>query len=269
MPFIAKNPNSILDTTEPVRIHYRVLNTYTNNRTHGTKVEKNVSARVMQGFAAALPICLGYVPIGLAFGVLAGKTGLTPAEIGLMSLLVYAGSSQFIGAAMLSAGAGIIPIIITTFFVNLRHFLMSSSLSIYLGNTSKKILPLYAYGITDESFAVNLSKFREDKWGIMQALIVNHTTNLTWFASTVIGGISGEFIPAGAFGIDYALIAMFICLLIFQLRGRKYVAVALIAGALSVIFSLTIPGNAYIILASILAATTGVILGRRLEKQHG
>lgn len=220
----------------------------------------------MAGLAAALPVCLGYVPIGLAFGVLAQKAGLTPVEIGLMSLLVYAGSSQFIGVSMLQTGAGSIPIIITTFFVNLRHFLMSSSLSIYLGNVSRKVLPLYAYGITDESFGINLNKFREGKWGIIPALAVNHATNLTWFASTVVGGIGGEFIPAGAFGIDFALSAMFICLLVFQLRGRKYIAIALIAGALSVIFSLLIPGNAYIILASIFAATIGVIFKKRQGK---
>lgn len=238
---------------------------------HDTLIKKRtgIGAPIVKGLVTALPVCLGYIPVGLAFGVLAQKAGLTPVEIGLMSLLVYAGSSQFIGAGMLSGGAGTIPIIITTFFVNLRHFLMSSSLSIYLGNVNKKILPLYAYGITDESFAVNLSKFREGGWGIMPALIVNHATNLTWAVSTVIGGVGGEFIPAGAFGIDYALIAMFICLLIFQLRGRKYIAIAIIAGALSVIFSLTIPGNAYIILASIVAATIGVILGKRLENRHG
>lgn len=223
----------------------------------------------MAGLAAALPICLGYIPIGLAFGVLAQKAGLTPVEIGLMSLLVYAGSSQFIGAAMIQAGTGSIPIIITTFFVNLRHFLMSSSLSIYLGNVSEKVLPLYAYGVTDESFGVNLSKFRDGNWGIIPALTVNHATNLTWFASTVAGGVGGAFIPAGAFGIDFALIAMFICLLVFQLRGRKYLVVALIAGALSVSFSIFIPGNAYIILASIFAATTGVIFKKQFEGKNG
>ena len=229
-------------------------------------IKNKTGAHLLQGFAAALPICLGYLPIGLAFGVLAQKAGLTPVEIGLMSLLVYAGSSQFIGAAMLSVGAGAIAIIITTFFVNLRHFLMSSSLSIYLGDVNKKILPLYAYGITDESFGVNLSRFREGNWGIIPALIVNHATNITWVASTVVGGFGGEFIPTGAFGIDYALIAMFICLLVFQLTGRKYFVVAAVSAVLSVIFSLKIPGNTYIILASVIAATIGAVLGKRIER---
>ncbi len=252
-----------------VRINYCLLNNQTGDHSHSIKVDKKTNGQVAKGFTAALPICLGYIPIGLAFGVLAQKAGLTPVEIGLMSLLVYAGSSQFIGAGMLASGAGIISIIITTFFVNLRHFLMSSSLSVYLGNVSKKVLPLYAYGITDESFAVNLNKFREGGWGIVPALIVNHATNLTWFASTVVGGIGGEFIPAGAFGIDFALTAMFICLLVFQLRGRRYLIVALIAGVVSVIFALTIPGNTYIILASMVAATAGVIFKKRFEGKNG
>jgi predicted branched-subunit amino acid permease len=63
------------------------------------------SAIIRDGVAAAWPICLGYAPIGLAFGVLAQKAGLTPAEIGLMSLLVFAGSAQFIAVSMLSGGA--------------------------------------------------------------------------------------------------------------------------------------------------------------------
>ncbi len=227
------------------------------------------SSQVVRGLAAAMPICLGFVPIGLAFGVLAQKAGLTPVEIGLMSLLVYAGSSQFIGTGMLAAGAGFFPIVITTFFVNLRHFLMSSSLSVYLGGVRKSVLPVYAYGVTDESFGVNLSRFREGNWGLVPALIVNHATNITWIASTVVGGISGEFIPAGAFGIDYALVAMFVCLLVFQLRGRKYLAVAVIAGCLSIVFSIFIPGNLYIILASVAAATIGVVFKKRLEKSNG
>ena len=214
------------------------------------------------GVIGAWPICLGYLAIGLAFGVIAQKAGLSPVEIGLMSLLVYAGSAQFIAVSMLSAGAGIVPIVITTFTVNLRHLLMSSSLSTFMRNLGTGRLSLFAYGVTDESFALNSAKFRDGKWDWRRALVLNHTTNLTWIASTVAGGFGGQFIPAGAFGIDYALSAMFICLLIFQLRGKLYVLVAVISGALAVGLSLLIPGNAYIVIASVIAAALGVIFKR-------
>ncbi len=215
------------------------------------------------GVIGAWPICLGYLAIGLAFGVIAQKAGLSPLEIGLMSVLVYAGSAQFIAVSMLSAGAGFVPIVLTAFTVNLRHLLMSSSLSTFMRNPGTGWLSLFAYGVTDESFALNSAKFREGRWDWRRALVLNHTANLAWIASTVAGGFGGEFIPAGAFGIDYALIAMFLCLLIFQLRGMLYVVVALIAGVLAVAIALLIPGNSYIVIASVIAAALGVTFRRR------
>jgi len=217
---------------------------------------------LQDGVIGAWPICLGYLPIGLAFGVIAQKAGLSPLEIGLMSVLVYAGSAQFIAVSMLSAGADLVPIVLTTFTVNLRHLLMSSSLSTFMRNVGPGRLSLFAYGVTDESFALNSVKFREGRWDWWRALVLNHTANLTWIASTVAGGFGGEFIPAEAFGIDYALVAMFLCLLIFQLRGMLYVAVAIIAGVLAVVISLLIPGNSYIVIASVIAAALGVVIRR-------
>ncbi len=217
---------------------------------------------IRDGMIASWPICLGYLAIGIAFGVIAQKAGLHPFEIGLMSLLVYAGSSQFIAVSMLSAGAGFFAIVITTFTVNLRHLLMSSSLSTYLSGLGNGWLSAFAYGVTDESFALNTANFRERDWDWRRALVLNHTANLAWIGSTMAGGYGGQFIPAGAFGIDYALVAMFICLLIFQIRGVLYVVIALISGLAAVLLSLCIPGNSYIIIASTAAATLGVILKR-------
>ena len=229
------------------------------------KGNPNIRSVIVQGLISAWPICLGYIPVGLALGVIAQRAGLHPLEIGFMSLLVFAGSAQFIAVSMLSNGAGAVPIIFTTFAVNLRHLLMSSSLALHLGNASKRILSLFAYGVTDESFGVNISKFRDENWDIKRALVVNHTTNITWVASTIIGGYGGQLIPAGAFGIDYALTAMFIGLLVIQLKGRKYVLTAVIAGALAIILSLALPGYLYIVLASVVAATLGVVFSKRFK----
>ena len=229
------------------------------------KGNPNTRSVIVQGLISAWPICLGYIPVGLALGVIAQRAGLHPLEIGFMSLLVFAGSAQFIAVSMLSTGAGAASIIFTTFAVNLRHLLMSSSLALHLGNASKRILSLFAYGVTDESFGVNISKFRDENWDIKRALVVNHATNITWVASTIIGGYGGQLIPAGAFGIDYALIAMFIGLLVIQLKGRKYVMTAVIAGALAIILSLALPGYLYIVLASVVAATVGVVLSSRVK----
>lgn len=221
---------------------------------------------LQEGMAAAWPICLGYVPIGLAFGVLAHNAGLALWQIGLMSLFVYAGSSQFIAVSMIGSGAAAIPIILTTFTVNLRHLLMSSSLAVHLRRLGMVRLSLFAYGVTDESFALNTIRFREGGWDWPRAVALNQTANLVWIASTIAGGYGGQFIPAGAFGIDYALPAMFISLLVFQIRGRLHLLVALISGVLAVAFSLLFQGNAYIVTASATAATLGLFLRRWRER---
>jgi 4-azaleucine resistance transporter AzlC len=221
-----------------------------------------------EGLSAGWPICLGYLPIGMAFGVLAQKAGLTSVQIGLMSILVFAGSSQFIAVSMLAGGASAPAIIATTFVVNLRHLLMSSALAVYLRAAHRGLLALYAYGVTDESFAVNLPRFNAGNWNLSRALVVNHAANLTWFVSTVAGGIGGRFIPEGALGIDYALVAMFICLLVYQIRKRIHLLTALIAGITAVGLSLLIPGNAYIVIASVAAATLGVVIQRKMMRPN-
>lgn len=228
-----------------------------------SRKEEDRLAIFRDGAKAAWPICLGYFPIGLAFGVIAGKAGFTPLEIGLMSLLVFAGSAQFIAVSMLTGGAGLIPIVMTTFVVNLRHLLMSSSLSVYLRDIGTWRTALYGYGVTDESFAVNLTRFRDERWDGRRALVVNHLSNVAWAGSTTLGGFGGAWIPHGAFGIDYALIAMFLCLLVFQLRGALYWLIAAMAGVLAVCISIILPGNLYIVVASVLAATIGVLIRRR------
>ena len=105
------------------------------------------------GAMASWPICFGYIPIALALGVLANQAGIPVWAVAMMSILVFAGSAQFICVAMLTAGASIWAIIFTTFVANLRHFLMSSAVAVHLNNLRRLFLSFFAYGITDESFA--------------------------------------------------------------------------------------------------------------------
>ena len=221
-----------------------------------------------EAMRAAWPICIGYFPLGLAFGMLAQKAGFGMIEIALMSIMVFAGSAQFIAVSMLTGGAAVMSIVLTTFVVNLRHVLMSSSLALYLDRVSRRFLFLFAYGVTDESFAVNLARFREGHWHPYEALAVNHISNFAWVSSTILGGYGGQFIPAGSFGIDYALSAMFLSLIVFQLRGRIYSLTAIISGTLAVTLSLLIPGNAFVVIASVLGATAGFALKRYEQKKR-
>ena len=217
-------------------------------------------ALIKGGMKAAWPICIGYIPLGFAFGVLAQKGGLSVLDIAIMSVVVFAGSSQFIAVAMIAAGASPLSIVLTTFTVNLRHILMSSALAVHLQGLNRRFLSLYAYGVTDESFAVNIARFKEGNWHPYQALTVNHAANLAWIASTILGGYGGQFIAEGSFGIGYALSAMFLCLIVFQLQRRIYALTALITGCLAIAASLLLPGDSFIIIASFIGASAGFAL---------
>ncbi|PID72863.1 MAG: branched-chain amino acid ABC transporter permease [Desulfobulbus propionicus] len=215
-----------------------------------------------EGFKASWPICLGYFPTGLALGVLAQQAGLPWWAVLLMSMLVFAGSAQFICVAMLASGASLFSIIATTFVVNLRHALMSSTLAIHLQNVNRCFLSLFAYGITDESFAVNMIRFKDQGWTRWSAIGVNQLSNLVWIISTVLGTVIGQFIPQGMFGIDYALTAMFICLLCYQLQGRVFFLTAIATALIALLWYVLIPGDSYIVGASIGGATLGFYIKR-------
>lgn len=214
-----------------------------------------------QGIKGATPVVLGYVPIGLAFGVLAAQAGLNAWEVFFMSLLVYAGSSQFIAVGMIATGASLGAIVLTTFLVNSRHFLMSASMVPYLKNFETNLLALIGFGITDETYAVAMGHVADGQKPPGFFLGLNLTSQLTWIVSTVLGNLAGNVIPdPRLFGLHFALPAMFIGLLVIQMRERLSILIALVAIILSLMFKKIIPGNWNVILAGVITATIGVVI---------
>ncbi len=113
-----------------------------------------------EGLRLAFPVVVGYIPVGFAFGVLAQKFGLSTFNALAMSVLVYAGSSQYIAIGLLAASAPWLSVVFTTFVVNLRMMLMSAALSPFLHGWSKPELALFAQQLTDETFAVHATQLR-------------------------------------------------------------------------------------------------------------
>ncbi|MGM0417258.1 MAG: AzlC family ABC transporter permease [Thermodesulfobacteriota bacterium] len=235
-------------------------------KTDCIETQYSLKSDFIHALSAVWPVCLGYLPLGLAMGVLGEKAGLSPVQVCFMSLAVFAGSGQFIAISMISAGASAFSIIMTTFMINLRHLLMSSSLSVYFKDVPGKKLFLFSYGIVDETFLVNIEKLKSGQWGINRSIIVNFSAFSAWALSTTTGCYFGKFIPQDAFGIDYALTAMFISLLVLQLNSSIYIITAIIAGFGAVAVSMIIPGNLYIVIASVSAAAAGVAIKKKVKK---
>jgi 4-azaleucine resistance transporter AzlC len=221
---------------------------------------RNATASWRRGLSEVAPIILGYVPIGFAYGVLAGKAGLSPCSTVLMSVLVYAGASQFIATGLLAAGALPFSIVVTTFVVNLRHALMSASLASHLRLWRPRTLAAFAYELTDETFAVHATRFAQGPPRKAEVFCVNACAQVAWIAGSWLGVLGGQFVPdPRPWGLDYALPALFLALLVFQVRSRIDVGVALAAGLLAVGLTRIGLNHWSVVLATCGAATAGVI----------
>jgi 4-azaleucine resistance transporter AzlC len=229
-----------------------------------------------EGAKDALPVVLGYLPVGVAFGLLARNAGITLSEVGLMSFLVYAGASQFLAIEMIDQRMTWFPIVLATFFINLRHFLMSSNLSLYLKNTRLSLLGLLSAQLTDESFAVATSNLPKVKNNPHYVLGLQITSHLAWVIGSIGGALFGPFIKISEYGLPFALPSLFICLLVFQLKSVRHFGIMVVAGISSLFFKWALQGNWHILLAALLAGGIGVgveiINGKQKakgEKQKG
>ncbi|KXT73001.1 Branched-chain amino acid transport protein azlC [Streptococcus sp. DD10] len=219
------------------------------------------------GVRDALPTALGYISIGLACGVVASPY-LSPLEMGLMSLLVYAGASQFAMIAMLAASQSLLDITLTVFLINLRNMLMS----LHTSPDFKEASLLHNVGIgsllTDESYGVYLSeKLRNPHVSVSWMHGNNLVGYIAWFFATVIGTALGSLLPnPEMFGLDFALVAMFIGIFVAQFQGMrqtekvKTMLEVLLAVALTFfVLSIFVSQSVAVLAATLLGCFVGVV----------
>ncbi|MFP4392554.1 MAG: AzlC family ABC transporter permease [Desulfohalobiaceae bacterium] len=215
-----------------------------------------------------LPVILGYLPVGFAYGVLAQKSGISGLNTVLMSLLVFAGSAQLIAVGLLASGAGAATVILTTFMVNLRHLLMSASLAPYLRSWSRPQQAFFSFQLTDETFALHSSRFARGQTCKQETLAINIIAQSAWLAGSCLGLFAGGLISdVRPIGLDFALPAMFIVLLVWQVTNLLRLFTALAAGTCSLLLTLLGLEQTSIILATVLAASLGLLLETWCKKR--
>ena len=220
------------------------------------------------GARAALPVVLGYISIGFAAGVVQRSAGLSVFEVALMSTVLYAGSAQFAAAGMIAASAQPAAVIVTVFFVNLRHLLLSAALAPFFARVPAWKNALIGAQLTDETFVVAWTRL-QGRGSVSPAWMagLNIAAYLSWALATTAGALAGDLVAdSRALGFHFALPAMFAALLVLQLashrsRGRAF-AVALFASAGAVGAALALPGHWSIIAATLLGASLGLVLDR-------
>jgi len=224
------------------------------------------------GCRAGLPIAIGYIPIALAFGTVAEECGLHLPLAVLMSMAVFAGASQFMAVSMIVAGAGWLQIVTATFFLNLRHLIMSLTAAERLKHLPRGWLSALFLGLTDETFAVltlDSERQRSRKSTAFVAGLVL-TAYAAWVTGTFLGSAFARFIPPTlGSGMGVALYAMFIGLLIPAVRAnRPGIVIALASMAFCSLFGQLLDHGWSVVAATVSGATLGSLIMQRKQAEE-
>jgi len=201
--------------------------------------------------------------VGTTFGVVARQSGLQPLEIIAMSLLVFAGASQFAMVQLFSQATPAPIVIVSVLFINLRHLLMATSLRPHLGRLPMAQRLLAAFFLTDESFAMATGHFRRGGQSLAYYFTFAISLFVLWNLATVIGIVVGGAIgDPRRFGVDFAITATFIGIVVLAIRHRADVAIAVVAALMAGGLALAGASTIAVITAGAIAPLIAVFVRR-------
>lgn len=225
---------------------------------------------VRTAFLDTVPVMAGYVFLGFGFGILLNESGYGALWSLAMSLFIYAGSMQYVAISLISGGAGLLTVALTTLMVNARHlFYGISMVDAYSGAGSKK--PYLIFALTDETYSlVSRNRVPEGISRHSYCFLVSLFDQFYWVAGSLLGSLAGSLIPINYKGVDFALTALFVTIFVEQWLSTRNHAPAVI-GLLSTVLCLLLFGpDIFLIPSMALIALLLTILrktGRRAENE--
>lgn len=224
-------------------------------------LDRSLQAEFLAGGRDTLPLIIGAIPFGVIFGTLALNSGLSYTGVLAMSAFVFAGSAQFIAAGLLAAGTAWPVIVLTTFVVNLRHALYSTTLAPHVKHLPTRWQIPLAFWLTDETFAVVIQRYNQPdssphkRWYYLGSAVFMY---MNWQICTFLGLTLGQLVPdATSWGLDFAMIVTFIGMVIPYLKSRPMVITVVVAGGVAVAAH-SLPHKLGLILAAIAGIAAGI-----------
>jgi 4-azaleucine resistance transporter AzlC len=204
----------------------------------------------------------GYIPLGLAFGVLFAQLGHSWYYATLMAVMVYAGAAQFLAVGLLASGAGLVEIGVATLLLNARHFFYGLSLAPRFPKAGLSRLYLM-FGLTDETYALLTSSNPPAPEAATRFYVqITALNQLYWIMGCTLGALLGAAFPLNTHGLDFTLTALFVVLAIEQAYAIRDPRPFLIA-TLSGLIAIALIGNQHMLLGALGIATLLLFLGRR------
>ena len=232
----------------------------------GMKVKDEEKNSALQyAFPKTIPVMVGYVFLGMAYGILMSVNGYGIGWAALNSIIVYAGSLQYVGINLLTAAASPAAAFLMALMVNARHLFYGISM---LGKYRKGKAYLI-FGLTDETFSILCSEQVPE--GISETGVYGWVTFLDqcyWVLGTVLGAVLGSAIHFNTKGLDFALTALFVMIFTEQWMGQKDHGPA-VTGVVSSVLCLVVFGSSSFIIPSMLLILAAVTAGYRKEMRKG
>lgn len=189
-------------------------------------------------FKDSIPVCMGYVPLGAAYGLLWVNAGFDWYWAPLMSLVVYTGALQFLSVNFLALGMPIWEIAMTSLVVNFRHVFYG--LSYPSEKVPQPLAKLYGiFALTDETYSLLATKDR-DTLSQGKIILIQLLNQSYWFLGTLLGALASVVIPDSIEGLEFALTALFIVLMqehAYRKENHKYLALGALASAVAFMIS--------------------------------
>lgn len=221
-------------------------------------LKRNYKSEFLQGMKMGIPIVVGFIPVAIAFAIMAKEAGMSGLQAVLMSAMVFAGASQIMATGMIAAGASTISMIVATFILNLRHLIMSTCVVNQMEKSNIGLKLLACFGITDETFAVFTSNSKNFSiWYFFGLALMAYSS---WVIGTVLGIVASDILPkiiSDSFGI--ALYALFIALLVPNVkRSLRLGIIVVLTGGLNWLLLNWLPSGWALIVATLLGAWIGI-----------
>lgn len=228
------------------------------------------SARLWrEAFIKTLPVLSGYMVLGIGFGILLRKAGYGVPLALSSSLFIYAGAMQFVMITLLTGGASLISVALTTLMVNARHLFYGVSMTeLYKG--AGKMKPYLIFALTDETYSLLCNGDHPEGSDFHKfAFRVSLLDQCYWVTGSVTGNILGSALPFDTTGIEFSMTALFITVFVEQWMSTKRHLPALIGLLISVICLVLFGSQNFLIpaMAGILGVLT--LMRKQLEKEQG
>lgn len=211
---------------------------------------------IQEAFKASIPVFMGYVVLGIAFGMLLVSKGYRWYWALFSSVVVYAGSMQFVMINLLTSGASMISTAIMTFLINARHLVYGLSMLGKYENMGK-LKPYMIFSLTDETYSLLVSPAPEGVNEKYYYFFVSIFDQCYWVLGSVIGGVMGSLITINTAGLDFAMTALFIVIVTEQFLTSTRHIYSYIGFALSIV-SLLILGKDNFLIPAIIGIIAGL-----------